>query len=100
MTIIRKDWDILKYTFMDKILRQSSYTMVFGGSSVTAGHDNFFNQSYPLIFQKRMKPVFDHLGIDLVVHNIAQGANDCLPSDLCYETMGGLESDFYGWSAF
>ena len=72
--------------------------MVFGGSSVTAGHDNLMNQSYPLIFQKRMKPTFESLGIDLIVHNIAQGANDCLPSDLCYETMGGFQSDFYSWS--
>jgi hypothetical protein len=71
--------------------------MVFGGSSVTAGHDNQMNQSYPLIFQKRMKPTFQSLGIDLIVHNIAQGANDCLPSDLCYETMGGYQSDFYSW---
>jgi hypothetical protein len=71
--------------------------MVFGGSSVTAGHDNHFNQSYPLIFQKRMKPIFDKLEIELIVHNIAQGANACLPSDLCYETMGGFESDFYSW---
>jgi hypothetical protein len=73
--------------------------MVFGGSSVTAGHDNLMNQSYPLIYQKRMKPTFQSLGIDLIVHNIAQGDNECIPSDLCYETMGGYQSDFYSWCA-
>ena len=26
---------------------------------MTAGHDNYFNQSYPLVFERRMKPIFD-----------------------------------------
>lgn len=95
----KKDWEILKYKFILKLLSSSpsDYLMIFGGTSVTAGHDNYFNQSYPMIFQKRMTPVFNALGIDLIVHNIAQGANDCLPSDLCYEAMGGSDADFYGW---
>ena len=71
--------------------------MIFGGSSVTAGHDNYFNQSYPMIFKKRMAPIFEALGIDLIVHNIAQGANSCTPYSLCYESMGGWDPDFVNW---
>ena len=37
------------------------------------GHDNGFNNSFPMIFLKRLKPTFDILGIDLIVRNIAQG---------------------------
>jgi hypothetical protein len=71
--------------------------MIFGGSSVTAGHDNYFNQSYPMVFHRRMKPIFDALGIELFARNIALGANGCRPFDLCYEAMGGMNPDWIGW---
>ena len=67
------------------------------GSSVTAGHDNFFNESYPMIVKKRMEPIFAAMGIGMTVNNIAQGANVCVPYDMCYESMGGLDADFIGW---
>lgn len=36
--------------------------------------------------------------ITLEVRNIAQAANPCLPSDLCYLAMGGEEeADLYSW---
>jgi hypothetical protein len=50
-----------------------------------------------MIFNKRMDSVFSALGIKLVVNNIAQGANLCVPYDMCYESMGGLDADFIGW---
>jgi len=64
-------WDILKYKFAKKIVdsinnkysNSSAFFMIFGGSSVTAGHDNYFNQSYPLVFERRMKPIFDGMYI-------------------------------------
>ncbi|KAJ1408059.1 hypothetical protein B484DRAFT_201057 [Ochromonadaceae sp. CCMP2298] len=71
--------------------------MIFSGSSVTAGHDSYFNQSYPLIVQKHMGPILRTLGVQLVVHNIAQGANNCIPYTLCYESMGGFDPDFVNW---
>jgi hypothetical protein len=73
------------------------FLMIFGGSSVTAGHDNYFHQSYPMVFHRRMKPIFDALGIELFARNIAQGANQCRPADFCYEAMGGMNPDWIGW---
>jgi len=91
-------WKIQKYLFAEKILSNAdSFLMIFGGSSVTAGHDNQYNQSYPEIIGKRMRPIFSALGIKLTVHNIAQGANNCFPSNLCYEPMGGYNPDIVGW---
>lgn len=96
--IDQKSWNILKYKFAQKMVsKNASFLMTFGGSSVTAGHDNFFNQSYPLVFHKRMHKIFESLGIELVVNNIAQGANNCIPYTHCYESMGGLDPDFLGW---
>ena len=73
------------------------FVYVFGGSSVTAGHDNYYNQSYPKVFEKRLRPVFDALGVDLAVRNIAVGSLGCEPYNACYETFGGSDPDFVTW---
>lgn len=91
-------WNLLKLNFAHKMVTEgASFKMVFGGSSVTAGHDNYFNQSYPMIFEARMSKVFALLGVQLKVRNVAQGANGCIPYTFCYESMGGLDPDFLGW---
>ncbi len=96
--IFRKDWDIVKYNFIRKILTPSSrFLLIFGGSSVTAGHDNKFNHSYPMVVHSRLANVFQSLDINMEVHNVAQGDNACFPSNWCYESMGGFNPDFVGW---
>jgi hypothetical protein len=91
-------WDVVKYKVALKTLTGNKrFLMIFGGSSVTAGHDNYYNQSYPAIVRKRLHSIFQKLGIELQVHNIAEGANNCAPYILCYEAMGGLNPDFIGW---
>ncbi len=44
-----------------------------------------------------MTPIFDALGIKLLVRNIAQGANNCRPFLNCYNAMGGEGADWIGW---
>lgn len=99
--IATNGWDIYKYRLAKKVLTPTNedrrYLMIFGGSSVTAGHDNRFNSSYPLIVKKRLDPIFEALGLDLVVDNIAQGNNNCMPYELCYESMGNEDPDFVNW---
>lgn len=91
-------WDLIKYRLAKKILQgDQSYIMLFGGSSVTAGHDNYYNQSYPFVVERRMKSIFDTIGVKLEVRNIAQGSNNCRPSNYCYEAMGGENADWVGW---
>lgn len=95
-----ESFDILKYKFAVKMLSpklDEDYLMIFGGSSVTASHDNYYNQSYPAIVGKRLGPILAAMGIKIVIHNIAQGANNCSPYTLCYESMGGLDPEFVGW---
>ena len=41
----RLSWKIQRYLFAEKILTNATdFLMTFGGSSVTAGHDNQYNQ--------------------------------------------------------
>lgn len=91
-------WDILKMKLAVKMLTPGAkFVMVFSGSSVTAGHDNYYNQSYPMIVQKRLGDIFKSLGVELEVRDIALGANPCSPYVLCYESMGGADPDFLNW---
>ena len=69
-------WDVIKYKFAKKILDKDKYLMIFGGSSVTASHDNYYNQSYPAVVNRRLGPILKSLGVELLVHNIAQGAQE------------------------
>ena len=92
---------MIKYKMLLRIVENDSenkqYLMIFGGSSVTAGHDNLYNSSYPLVIRRRLTPLFNKLGISFKSHNIAQGANDCIPYNLCLESMGNLNPDWIGW---
>ena len=91
-------FEVYKYKFAKKILsKDPSYLMIYGGSSVTAGDDNQKNSSYPAIAGKRMKPVMDALGIELIVENIAQATNPCVPYGWIYEAMGHDNPDFVNW---
>jgi hypothetical protein len=93
-----KDFELLKLIYQKKLTAENPmYKMVFGGSSVTAGHDSLFQQSHPKILENRMRPIFEALGVVFEVDNIAQGANDCLPSNMCYDAMAGEGGDFYMW---
>lgn len=91
-------FNVYKYRFARKIMEGNArYLMTFGGSSVTAGHDGKLNSSFPMIAEKRLRPIMEALGIDFEVDNIAQATNNCIPYGLCYESMGKINPDFVGW---
>lgn len=93
-----RGWDIVKLKLAKKLLVQgSNFTMVFGGTGVTAGSDNFLHQSYPMVIEKRLAPIFKQLGVNLVVRNIGQISVDCRLSNYCISTMGGQDGDVIGW---
>ena len=53
--------------------------------------------SYPIVMYRRMAPLLSIVGIKLVVNNIAMGANNCLPYNLCLESQGGRDPEFLSW---
>ena len=98
-------WDILKFKFAKKYVgklqkkgaHETSFLMIFGGSSVTASRDNYYNQSYPKVCERRMRASFDALGVPLLIRNIAHANSPCRPSNLCYNSMGGDNADWMLW---
>uniref|UniRef100_A0A7S0WUK3 Uncharacterized protein n=1 Tax=Pyramimonas obovata TaxID=1411642 RepID=A0A7S0WUK3_9CHLO len=74
-----------------------TYTVVFGGTSVTAGHDNYYNESHPFVFERLASCAFVAAGLKLVVRNTAMGFNQGLPYSLCAATYYGEDTDLAIW---
>jgi len=64
---------------------------------VAAGHDSFFNQSYPVVVGEMMAPAFSELGVNLVARNVALGNNPCMPYDVCVRIFAGQDADIVHW---
>jgi hypothetical protein len=96
-------WEVLKLKMQEKLIAATSTAVIqtfvvsFMGSSVTAGHDSMFNQSFPVVTKALMEPAFRAAGIDLVTRNAAIGNNPCLPYDACVRTFAGPDADIVHW---
>jgi len=77
--------------------KRSRFVVAIQGTSVTAGHDNYFNQSYPLVLQRVAKDAFAAIGLDLVVRNHAMGNNPTIPASFCVLTQLGSDTDVAVW---
>ena len=86
--IPHESWVLQKQKFIKLILgnERKKFVVAFSGSSVTAGHDNYLNQSYPTIFYNSLSPIMKALNIELIVRNVAIGNNPCFPYDACITT--------------
>lgn len=99
-------WEIIRYKFAVKILKgfldpqAPSFTMIFTGTSVTAGHESFYGRSYVGIIEERFKKTLAAAGIQLVVRNAAQPAFGCQVNNYCFPSLSinpGEEIDFFAW---
>ena len=91
------DLQVLKFQRLLLQAHEKSFVMGITGSSVTAGHDNFFNESYPAVIETALSPIFKLMNITLVVRNAALGNNPCLPYDACISNHVGSDLDFLSW---
>ena len=76
---------------------RQQFIMGFSGSSVTAGHDNYFHEAFPSVLNATLRPIFKSLDIELVVRNHAFGNNPCCPYNDCLETHLGDDLDILAW---
>lgn len=99
-------WEIIRYKLAVKILKgfleekTPTFTMVFSGTSVTAGHESFYSRSYVGIIEERFKKTLRAAGIDLVLRNAAQPAFSCHSNNYCFPATSILpneEIDFLSW---
>eukprot|EP01042_Synura_sphagnicola_P007832 gene7832-10030_t len=99
-------WEIIRYKFAVKILKgfleqqPPSFTMIFTGTSVTAGHESFYSRSYVGIIEERLKKSLTAAGVNLIVRNAAQPAFGCQVNNYCFPSLSigpGEEIDFFAW---
>lgn len=65
----------LRNKFTRGFLADRTFVVGVMGTSVTAGHDNYFNQSYPMVFESTMAQVLAAAGVRAEVRNNAIGGN-------------------------
>jgi hypothetical protein len=71
MHIPKDEWETYKNKFeylLDHPNSTKTFTIAFGGSSVTAGHDNFITEAYPSLVREQLTPIFRLLGVKLTVN--------------------------------
>ena len=100
----KSSWETLKVKFQSKILDGlqrpeggTKFIMTFTGSSVTAGHDSYFNQSFSELTGHVMNEALSVFHIETVSRNAALGNNPCLPYDVCVKSFAGKDSDLVHW---
>jgi len=68
------------------------------GSSVSAGHDNYMNQSWPFELERLLKPTFKELGFDFEMRQRAAGGYGEMPFGAgCLESRAGAGVDALSW---
>lgn len=95
----KHSWELMKYKFIQKItaaaFHRQDFVISFTGSSVAAGHDSLFNQSYPIVVGDMMRSAFNALDIDLISKNVALGNNPCIPVSSPHQFGTCFTSSFY-----
>lgn len=68
------------------------------GSSVTAGHDNVMNQSWPFELERLLKPTFQNLGFDFEIRQRGAGGYGEMPFGAgCLKSRAGSGVDALSW---
>jgi len=87
--------DYIKRKFLKAIITQGNFTITTLGTSVSAGHDNFYNESHPFVIQREMEQLLATAGVTLRSLNHAMGNQPVMPMSLCTHTMGDPNTDLY-----
>jgi hypothetical protein len=98
----KRGWERMKNRFEKKILEglkfgHSNFIAGFLGSSVTAGHDSLFSQSFPILIESTMNSSTSVLNVNFIAKNLAIGNNPCMPYDVCPLTFVGPDADLVHW---
>lgn len=67
------------------------------GISTTAGHDNLYEQSYPIVLNGTMGRLMAAAGVRYETINVAMGNTRVAPYSLCVDAHAGLQADIVSW---
>lgn len=76
----------------------TKFTWATGGHSASAGHGNFFRESYTATMGRALAPIFKHIGLEFEARNYAMGGTDCADEiSLCMNQIFGRDIDAISW---
>jgi hypothetical protein len=88
----------LQQRLQRKFQRHETFVFAAFGSSVSAGHDNFINQSWPFELERLLKPTFKELGFDFEMRQRAAGGYGEMPFAAgCLASRAGDGVDALSW---
>ena len=98
-------WDRFKRKIIMKLLavqqgspKTPAFVWATGGHSATAGHGNFYDESYTAFLERAIKDVFAAVGINFVGRNYAMGGTSAAPEiALCIDEIFGQDIDVLVW---
>jgi len=79
------------------MLLRDTFVFAMGGMSDTAGHGNFFEESYTMVMGQLLEPAMLAAGIGFQARNMAMGGVPSFPSSLCMQDSFGKDVDIVGW---
>ncbi|CAM9434592.1 unnamed protein product [Discosporangium mesarthrocarpum] len=82
---------------VEAIVRQRDFIFSFTGLSHTAGHDNAYEQSYPVLVGGAMSEAWAATGSRLEVRNVAMGHTPTSPYSFCVDAHAGEDADIVSW---
>jgi hypothetical protein len=78
--------------------RDTKFVWATGGHSATAGHGNFFNESYTAYIQYALEGIFRSVDIELITRKYAMGGTAAAPElALCTKEIYGTDIDVLVW---
>jgi hypothetical protein len=91
----------LQERLLQKYRDHGAFVFATFGSSVSAGHDNVMNQSWPFELERLLKPTFRDLGFDFELRQRAAGGYGEMPFAAgCLEARAGEGVDALSWEWF
>ena len=97
-------WEGIKNKMARKILAvqitetPQPFVWATGGHSASAGHGNFFNESYTATMGVASGPIFEAVGLDFLARNYAMGATACgMEIASCMKEVFGHDVDILSW---
>jgi len=92
------DPTVLRQKLAQRMKSRQPFVFATFGSSVSAGHDNFPNQSWPFQLERILKPTFQALDFDIEVRQRAMGGYGETPfAASCMANRAGSGVDALSW---
>jgi len=95
----KKSLSALSRRILHAMVTMDTFTIVMGGYSTSAACGNQFSQNYMMQLDKILRPIFELMRIDLVVHDMSKSGMGTLQDTLGGKSIYGEDIDILIWDS-